>query len=72
MNIRKIVKYIAEIGMISGIAYIVYKIGETNGADNERFRMKYYEDLKDYEDLPFEYTEPDDGCIAPKEKQKSL
>ena len=71
MNIRKIIKYIAEIGMISGIAYIAYKIGENDGADRERIRSSY-DESREYEDLPFEYTEPDDGCIAPKRKQKSL
>ena len=71
MNIRKIVKYIAEIGMISGIAYIAYKIGENDGADRERIRCSC-DESREYEDLPFEYTEPDDGCIAPKRKQKSL
>ena len=72
MNIRKVIKYITGIGVVSAISYLSYKLGESNGAENERFRIKYYEDFNDYEDLAFKYTEPDDGCVAPNKKQKSL
>ena len=65
MKIKKIIKGIIGIGAVGGIAYAAYKLGESNGEINERFRQKYDEE-DEYEDLPFEYTEPDDECIAPK------
>ena len=68
MNIKKIIKVIIGIGAVGGIAYTAYKFGESNDKDNERFRQKYDDNEDEYNDLPFEYTEPDDECLAPKKK----
>ena len=68
MNIKKIIKGIISISVVGSVAYIAYKLGESNGKDNERFRQKYDGDEEEYDDLPFEYTEPDDECLAPKKK----
>lgn len=68
MNIKKIIKGIIGISAVGGIAYAAYKLGESNGEVNERFRQKYDDNVNEYDDLPFEYTEPDDECLAPKKK----
>ena len=72
MNIKKIIKCVAGLGAVGGIAYAAYKFGECSGEANAKFRDKYGNDLDD-EDLDnyygtcFEhkYDEPDDGCVAP-------
>lgn len=70
MKIKKIIKGIIGIGTVGGIAYAAYKLGESNGEINERFRQKYDDDEDKYdfdndEDGYNLYDEPDDGCIAP-------
>ena len=64
MNIRKIIKGIAGLGIMGGIAYLAYKVGESNGAANERIHAMA--DIEEDEDFNF-YDEPDDGCVAPME-----
>ncbi len=69
MKIKKIIKGIIGIGAVGGIAYAAYKLGESNGEVNERFRQKYDDDDEDGYNL---YDEPDDGCIAPANKDCRL
>ena len=69
MNIRKIIKGIAGLGIMGGIAFLAYKVGESNGAANERIHAMA--DVEEDEDFNF-YDEPDDACIAPAEKTVSL
>ena len=73
MNVKKIIKGIVGLSAVAGIAYLSYKVGESNGEINERFREKYGdeddEDIEVEEDDDYRfydnYDEPDDGCIAP-------
>lgn len=75
MNAKKIIKGIVGLGVMGGVAYLAYKVGEGNGEINERFRDKYGDD-EDDSDIEFDdddedyrfydhMDEPDDGCIAP-------
>ena len=76
MNVKKIIKGIMGLGAVAGIAYLSYKVGESNGEINERFREKYGDDeddidLDDDEDEFRFYDnmdEPDDECLAPKKE----
>lgn len=54
MNIKKIIKCVAGLGAVGGIAYAAYKFGECNGEANAKFRDKYGDDLDD-EDLDNSY-----------------
>lgn len=80
MNAKKIIKGIIKLGVMGGIAYAAYKLGECNGEVNERMREKYgdkdedgigsdddEEEADNYYGTCFEskYVEPDDGCLAP-------
>jgi len=73
MNVKKIIKGIIGLGAIGGVAYAAYKLGESNGEVNERFREKYGDDEDDIEfsDDEDEFRfydnmdEPDDECLAP-------
>ena len=76
MNVKKIIKGIMGLGAVAGIAYLSYKVGESNGEINERFREKYGDDEDDIEldDDEDEFRfydnmdEPDDECLAPKKQ----
>ena len=76
MNVKKIIKGIVGLGTVAGIAYLSYKVGESNGEINERFREKYGDDEDDIEldDDEDEFRfydnmdEPDDECLAPKKE----
>lgn len=76
MNVKKIIKGIVGLGAMAGVAYAAYKIGESNGKINERFREKYGDDEDDIEldDDEDEYrfydnlVELDDECLAPKKE----
>jgi len=76
MNVKKIIKGIVGLGTVAGIAYLSYKVGESNGEVNERFREKYGDDEDDIEldDDEDEFRfydnmdEPDDECLAPKKE----
>lgn len=70
MKFKKIIKGIIGVGVMGGVAYLAYKIGEGNGEINERYRDKYGdEDNEIEEDEDFKFydnlDEPDDGCLAP-------
>lgn len=76
MKAKKIIKGILGLGVVSGVAYLAYKIGEGSGESNERFREKYDEEddsepPKNYYGTCFESKcdEPDDGCLAPDEDE---
>ncbi len=69
MKAKKIIKGILGLGVVSGVAYLAYKIGEGNGEINERFRDKYGDDEEDFNF--YDYDEPDDGCITPADRSKS-
>lgn len=70
MNTKKIIKSIVGLSIMSGVAYLAYKVGEGNGEINERFREKYDDNINDA-DTDEEYhfydhmDEPDDECLAP-------
>ena len=78
MNVKKIIKGIVGLGAMAGVAYAAYKLGESNGKINERFREKYGDDEDDIEldDDEDEFSfydnmiEPDDECLAPKKDNK--
>lgn len=78
MNVKKIIKGIVGLGAMAGAAYAAYKLGESNGKINERFREKYGDDEDDIElddnedEFRFydNYDEPDDACLAPKTENK--
>ena len=78
MNVKKIIKGIVGLGARAGVAYAAYKLGESNGKINERFREKYGDDEDDIEidDDEDEFRfydnmiEPDDECLAPKKDNK--
>ncbi len=70
MNAKKIIKGIVGLGIMSGAAYLAYKVGEGNGEINERFREKYDDNLggtdEDEEYRFYDHMdEPDDECLAP-------
>ena len=69
-----------KLGVVGGIAFAAYKLGECNGEVNERMCEKYGDEDEDgigsdddeeeadnYYGTCFEpkYVEPDDGCLAP-------
>ena len=77
MNVKKIIKGIMGLGAVAGIAYLSYKVGESNGEINERFREKYGDDDEDNIDVDDDedeirfydnMIEPDDECLAPKKE----
>lgn len=78
MNVKKIIKGIVGLGAMAGAAYAAYKLGESNGKINERFREKYGDDEDDIElddnedEFRFydNYDEPDDACLAPNKGKK--
>lgn len=63
MNVKKIIKDIIGLGVIGGIAYLAYKVGECNGKMKERIHA--LADVGDDDHNFCDYDEPDDGCIAP-------
>ena len=72
MNAKKIIKGIVKLGVVGGIAFAAYKLGECNGEVNERMREKYGDEDEgdigsddDEEHHHMMFTEPDDGCLAP-------
>lgn len=62
MNVKKIIKGMLGLGVVGGIAYAAYKLGECNGEVNAKFREKYG---VDYDEDEFTFDELDDGCVAP-------
>jgi len=73
MNAKKIIKGIMGFGIMSGVAYLAYKVGEGNGEINERFLESYDDNIDDIdadEEYNF-YDEPDDECLAPASSDTS-
>ena len=77
MNVKKIIKGIVKLGVVGGIAFAAYKLGECNGEVNERMREKYGDEDDDgigsdddEDDYRFydNMDEPDDECLAPKKQ----
>ena len=64
MNAKNIIKSIVGLGVMSGVAFLAYEVGENEGKTNERKRIwdERYDD--DYDS--FSYDEEDDMCIAPE------
>lgn len=76
MKAKKFIKGIMGLGAMAGVAYLAFKVGESNGEINERFRQKYGDDddLRfddDEDEFSFYGTmdEPDDECLAPDDEQ---
>lgn len=76
MKVKKFIKGIMGLGAMAGVAYLAFKVGESNGEINERFRQKYGDDddLRfddDEDEFSFYGTmdEPDDECLAPDDEQ---
>ena len=63
MKAKKIIKAVAKLAAVSGVAFVAYKLGVCNGESKERIRQKY-DDEDDYYSLS-DYDEPDCGCIKP-------
>lgn len=74
MNAKKIIKGIMGLGIMSGVAYLAYKIGEGNGEINERFRERYDDNIDDIDtDEKYNfYDEPDDECLAPENQRYTM
>ena len=79
MNFKKIIKGIMGIGVVGGVAYLAYKVGECNGEMNERVHslantedddIEIVEDDEDDLRLFNNMVEPDDGCLAPANKKQ--
>ena len=73
-TVYKFYEYSAKLGVVGGIAFAAYKLGECNGEVNERMREKYGDEDDDgigsdddEDDYRFydNMDEPDDWCLAP-------
>lgn len=77
MKVKKIIKGIMGLGAMAGVAYLAFKVGESNGEINERFRQKYGDDDLRFDDDEDEFSfygtmdEPDDECLAPDDEQNA-
>lgn len=71
MNAKKMIKGIVKLGIVSGIAYLAYKIGECNGEHNERVHQLANVDDVEIDD-EFDFDEPDDGCISAYQDYKLM
>lgn len=80
MNVKKIIKSIAGLGVISGVAYAAYQVGVAAGETKELDRrLKALGDRVDLTELDDEdeyrfydhMDEPDDGCVSPVERAGS-
>lgn len=74
MNVKKIIKGIVGLGAVAGAAYAAYRLGESNGKINERFREKYGDDENDIEfddnEDEFMFYDNYDEHLAPKTENK--
>ena len=77
-NVKKIIKGIVGLSVMGGAAYLAYKLGESNGESKERVRsMAEFDDDEDFIDDDDDYRfydnmdEPDDGCLAPNDRENS-
>jgi len=77
MKAKKFIKGIMGLGAMAGVAYLAFKVGESNGEINERFRQKFGDDDLRCDDDEDEFNfygtmdEPDDECLAPEDEQDS-
>ena len=77
MKVKKFIKGIMGLGAMAGVAYLAFKVGESNGEINERFRQKYGGDDLRFDDDEDEFSfygtmdEPDDECLAPDDEQNA-
>lgn len=77
MKAKKFIKGIMGLGAMAGVAYLAFKVGESNGKINERFRQKYGDDDLRFDDDEDEFSfygtmdEPDDECLAPDDEQNA-
>ena len=77
MKAKKFIKGIMGLGAMAGVAYLAFKVGESNGEINERFRQKYGDDDLRFDDDEDEFSfygtmdEPDDECLAPDDEQNA-
>ena len=75
MKVKKFIKGIMGLGAMAGVAYLAFKVGESNGEINERFRQKYGDDDLRFDDDEDEFSfygtmdEPDDECLASDDEQ---
>lgn len=75
MKAKKFIKGIMGLGAMAGVAYLAFKVGESNGKINERFRQKFSDDDLRCDDDEDEFSfygtmdEPDDECLAPDDEQ---
>ncbi len=75
MKVKKFIKGIMGLGAMAGVAYLAFKVGESNGKINERFRQKFSDDDLRCDDDEDEFSfygtmdEPDDECLAPDDEQ---
>lgn len=67
MKIKKIITGILGAGVVSGIAYLAYKVGENEGRFNERHK-NLMDDISD-DEISF-YDEPDEMCLSPKDEKR--
>ena len=70
MNIKKIIKCVAGLSAVGGIAYAAYKFGECNGEANAKFRDKYGDNLDDFDEDDDEDEDDEDEKPAKKSKGK--
>lgn len=71
MNAKKIIKGIVKLGVMGGIAYAAYKLGECNGEVNERMREKYGDEDEDEDGIGSDDDEEEADnyygtCFEPK------
>lgn len=77
MKAKKFIKGIMGLGAMAGVAYLAFKVGESNGEINERFRQKFGDDDLRFDDDEDEFSfygtmdEPDDECLAPDDEQNA-
>lgn len=77
MKVKKLIKGIMGLGAMAGVAYLAFKVGESNGEINERFSQKYGDDDLRFDDDEDEFSfygtmdEPDDECLAPDDEQNA-
>lgn len=77
MKAKKFIKGIMGLGAMAGVAYLAFKVGESNGEINERFRQKFGDDDLRCDDDEDEFNfygtmdGPDDECLAPEDEQDS-
>lgn len=67
-NIKRIIKGVIGLGVVGGVAFLSYKLGESDGRCSEIHRR--LSEMRDEDDNDFDFDEPDDGCISPQKDYK--